>query len=201
MSPQLSAPRTREPPVDRQRGDPTQDTCSAGTSRGQHQGVGVGEVGVRSGQQRGPAESSLSPRSRAWGVLGPAWGPPGRGRGRGLSSGPARQERSGWPHSGRVPRPGRVGAWGANPDSSRRGLGAGGLAASGAGTWRPGPRAGPSSAPPSSGVSSPQPPLSLASGISSWACSLWEGGGRAAPGTAARAPGSLRPAGKEDTRC
>lgn len=82
------SPNLGTPSGQAERGPPDR-TCSADTSRGQHQGVGVGEVGVGPGQQQGLAESSLSPRSKELGGPGADLGPLGRGRsgGRGLSPG------------------------------------------------------------------------------------------------------------------
>lgn len=132
----------------RQKGDP-QTGPARQTSRGQHQGVGVGEVGV------GPGREQPEPQQQR---LGASWGHrAGAGaEAAALAQGwrEAQWERSGWPRSGRVPRLERVRAWVANSNSSHSGPGAGGLAAGGAGSWRPGPRAGLSSAP----LSSPQPP-------------------------------------------
>lgn len=158
--------------MDRQKGDP-----QTGPAR-QTQVMGSTRVlgGGGPGQQRGLAESSLSPRSKGLGRPGPAWG-----HRAGAGAGPRPQPRAGGSSAGEE----RVATqWAGSRAGVSRGLGSEPRLQP---QWPGGRRAGgqrgghvaawPSHWPVFStallGLLSAAP-LSLASGISSWAGSLWE---------------------------
>lgn len=166
------------------RGPPNR-TRSADTSRGSTRVLVSGRWGSGLGSS-GPGRAQLEPQQQR---LGASWGPrAGAGAGAAaLAQGRWEAQRRGamttrWAGSWLE----RVGAGVSNSNSSR---GTWGPAAGGAGTWQPGPRAGLSSAPLSSGSPLRGPPLAGLRRLL-LAGSLWRTGGRAVPGAAAGVPGA-----------